>query len=586
MIQLKNISLSFGSRTLFDAISLTIDPDERIGLVGLNGAGKSTLLKVIAKEQRLDDGSIQIPKDISVAYMSQETVLLTDKSVIDEAMTAFVDAELEDIARLESEALKMLDGLGFTPEQINGPVDALSVGWKMRLVLAKLLLKKADFYLFDEPTNHLDIVAKDWFISFLKRMPSGFLLVCHEQFVLDQLCTKIIDLTRGKATSYQGNYSAFVVKKQEADERHYAAYIQQQKMVEQKQATIARFRAGTKAKMAQSMLKALDKIDLIAPPEPMVRTLAVPLPTLERSGRIVITVEKVGFSFGEKPIFNNVSFSIERGERVAIVSKNGMGKTTLLNVIAGLYKPQKGSIEFGHNVSYALFHQDPNRSLNLNNSIYNEIMESATKKTEQEVRSMLGAFLFSGEDIHKKIKVLSGGEKNRVSMVKVLLQGANFLILDEPTNHLDIPSKEVLLSALQQYQGTILFVSHDHMFLNQLPTRILELAPNGVYSYSGNYENYSYHKKLDAASGTHKLPNQSDEKQTTSTKKIDGETRKQISSLESKITKLENQVKEIQQELLNHEYGTLAYTQSYDKLVSLTTQHHELVTQWEALHTL
>lgn len=585
MIQLKNISLSFANRTLFDCISLTIDPDDRIGLVGLNGAGKSTLLKVIAQEQPLDEGGVQIPKDTSVAYMSQETVLLTDKTVLAEAMTAFSHAELEDIPRHEAETYKMLDGLGFAPEQIIGAVDALSVGWKMRLVLAKLLLKKADFYLFDEPTNHLDIVAKDWFISFLKKMPSGFLLVCHEQFVLDQLCTKIIDLSRGKATVYQGNYATFVIKKQEAEERHYAAYMQQQKMIEQKQETIARFRAGTKAKMAQSMLKALDKIELLPPPEPAIHRLTVPLPPLERSGRIVLTVDHAEFSFKEKPIFSNVTFSLERGERVAIVSRNGMGKTTLLNVIAGTYKPQKGYIEFGHNVSYALFHQDPTRSLNLNNSIYEEITETATKKTDQEIRSMLGAFLFSGNDIHKKIKVLSGGEKNRVSMVKVLLQGANFLILDEPTNHLDIPSKQVLLSALQQYQGTILFVSHDHMFLNQLPNRILELTPNGVHSYTGNYENYAYHKKMDVTE-SEKQPVQSHAKDTFHPKKMDTDTRKQIASLEAKIAKFENRIKEVQQELMNHKYGTLLYTKYYDELVSLNAQHHDLVTQWETLYSL
>lgn len=586
MIQLKNISLSFGHRKLFDGVSFTIDPRDRIGLVGLNGAGKSTMLKIIAKEQSVDDGTILVPKDLNIAYMSQETVLLTDNTVIEEALTAFGDIELEDLARLTAEAKSMLDGLGFSAVQINGPVSALSVGWKMRLVLTKLLLRKADFYLFDEPTNHLDIIAKDWFIPFLQKMSAGFLLVCHEQYVLDELCTKIIDLSRAHATVYQGNYSAFVEKKEAAEERHLSAYLLQQKMIAQKKETIERFKAtASKAKMAQSMMKELDKIERLEPPQNTGRSLHIPLPAVERSGRVTLTVENVGYDFGDKTIFKNVSFTIERGEKVAIVSANGVGKTTLLNVIAGVYPKQKGTVTFGHNVTHALFHQDPNRSLNLNNSIHEEALAGAVQKSEQEIRTLLGSFLFSGDDIKKKIKVLSGGEKNRVAMVKVLLQPANFLILDEPTNHLDMPSKQVLLTALKQYQGTLLFVSHDHMFLNELPTRILELSQNGIESFPGNYHDYRYHKEQNASSNNSHEGSSSTEKQSDANKKNDFAARKLISTLESKIAKNEQRTVLVQNELFEHEYGSELYTKFYDELMTLTKQHQTLLAEWESLQT-
>lgn len=590
MIQIKNLMLAFGQRHIFDDVTLTIDPRERIGLVGLNGAGKSTLLKIIAKEQTADDGTVQISRDMTVAYMSQETVLLTDKTVIDEALTVFGDFELEDKARLVIEITRMLEGLGFSKAHMEGLVSALSVGWKMRLVLAKLLLKKADFYLFDEPTNHLDIFAKDWFVPFLKNMSAGFLLVCHEQYVLDELCTKIIDVSHGKATSYRGNYTSFVEQKEAADERHLAAYEQQQKMIAQKKETIERFRAkASKAKMAQSMMKELEKIELLSPPENRSKSLVIPLPAMQRSGRIVLEVQNVGYSFGEKKIFSDITFNVERGEKVALVSANGMGKTTLFNCIAGVYPIQKGTVTFGHQVAYSLFHQDPNRSLDLKSTIFDEMIQSAPHKTEQEVRSLLGAFMFSGNDIHKKIGVLSGGEKNRVAMVKVLLQPANLLLLDEPTNHLDMPSKQILLRALRQYEGTILFVSHDHLFLNELPTRILELTPTGVHSYQGNYEQFKYYKKIQEQEGAGSTPvaQKNSKEQAPAAPSLDNkdsyDVRKKISSLASRIEKLEEKIEVVQVELMKFPFGTPKYKKVYDELVELTSQHQELFDEWEAL---
>lgn len=593
MIQIKNLNLSFGGRTVFDDVSFVLDPQDRIGLVGLNGAGKSTLLKIIAKQQSIDSGSVLIPKTMNVAYMSQEEVLLTDKTVISEALTAFNEIDLEDELACVREATSMLEGLGFSQKMIEGRADALSVGWKMRLVLAKLLLCKADFYLFDEPTNHLDIFAKDWFITFLKRMKAGFLLVCHERYVLDEVVTKIADISHSYITVYQGNYSRFEKQKEEAEERQLAAYNQQQREIAQKKATIERFRASaSKAKMAQSMIKALDKIELVQPPESMGKTLAVPRISVERAGRVVLTVENVSYAFGDRTIFEGISFVVERGEKVALVSANGMGKTTLLNAIAGEYKPKTGSIEFGYHVTPVYFHQDPNRSLNLSNTIFDEVMDVSGSRSELEVRALLGAFLFSGDDIHKKIKVLSGGEKNRVAMVKVLLQPANLLLLDEPTNHLDIPSKKILLKALQEYEGTILFVSHDHQFLNELPNRILVLRPNRVLSYKGNYEAYRYHEAHEIVASDQKSEarfsqksSQEESNQTVSNKEI-FLARKRIGSIEQRIEKLEMRINGMQKQLLELDHSTKEYTHLYDELLKMTVQHHELFAEWEQLQTI
>jgi ATP-binding cassette, subfamily F, member 3 len=530
MIQLKDICLSFGQRAIFDHISYAVQPDQKIGLVGRNGSGKTTLLKAIASQQGLDSGTVSMPKDFRCAYMAQEVVLVSHKTIVNEALCAcdgfeplieklddlerkkitigLSEQELESYSSLHhhlfevgyeykrSRAEKMLVGLGFKQEKLQDSVDTLSVGWKMRLVLAKLLLQDADFYLFDEPTNHLDLYAKDWFVDFLSSARFGFILVSHDEYFLNVVCDHIAEISMGKLTVYTGSYQTYVEQKEANRALLEKKYIEQQKYIKKQQETIDRFRAtASRASMVQSMIKALDKIERIEL-EHEQKDIHFSLPPTQRPGKIILECNDLSYAFGNTPIFEHATFQVFRGHKVALVAPNGMGKTTLLNVLIGKYAPTQGTVSLGHKVSVAFFEQEQSKSLTSNNTVLDEV-ENACPSTEERMRArgLLGAFLFSGDDVYKKISVLSGGEKNRVAMVKILLQNANFLVLDEPTNHLDITSKNILLRALLQFDGTILFVSHDRSFLNGLATDIVELTPQRVFTYAGNYDEYLYHKK-------------------------------------------------------------------------------------------
>ncbi len=618
MIQAHSISLSFGTRALFDDISFDINQDQRIGLIGANGSGKSTLLEAIVGIQPLDSGSITINKSKKIAYLSQEIVLASALSIIDETMTAFdqliklneklkaleerlqddpTEQELEDYAQYcsdlsefnpdscRAECKRMLLGLGFKADDLDKPVATLSIGWRMRIVLAKLLLQKADFYLFDEPTNHLDIFAKDWFLEFLQEAPFGFMLVCHERYFLDRLCKQILELERGKATFYQGNFSTYQVQKEHSLALLESAYIQQQKEIKQKEENIARFKASaSRAKQAQSWIKQLDKIERIElPPGP--RTINFHFPPIGRSGTIVLKVEDLGFSFGDKQLFKNVNFEVERGQKVALVAGNGVGKSTLLNIIKGTLPIQQGKVNFGSNVTYTLFDQDQNAALDAKKTILENIENNVPPRvTTSLVRSFLGAFLFTGDDVHKKVEVLSGGEKNRVGMVKVLLQQTNLLLLDEPTNHLDIESKKVLLEALRKYEGTIIFVSHDRAFLNDLATRVIELTPTGIISFIGNYDEFLYYKKqmnqeqsdtLNKKIGSHV--------ESENASKNNFETQKKLRSLEKKIDYFEEKIKDKELSFASLTFGTDAFKKAENDLKSLQRQRDECMKEWEKL---
>lgn len=617
MIQISGASLSFGNQKVFDNISCTINEHDKIGLIGRNGSGKTTLLKAIIDSSFLDSGSISSQKNKKIAYMPQEVTLLSDRTILEETISGNHElyaiqnavrsleshieqnpneALLEEYAHLQ-ERLNQLDperyaaktkqlliGLGFTQAQLNASVSTLSVGWKMRIVLAKLLLQEADFYLFDEPTNHLDLKAKEWFLHFLKRSSFGFMLICHEKYFLDELCEKILDIDRGHITWYTGNYSASLTQKEQRRALLEAAYTQQQKEIEQKKATIARFKASaSKAKMAQSMQKALDKIDIIEIP-PDQKKVQFHFPALQQSGKEVITLSDVSHAFGDKQIFKNVSCMVPRGAKIAIVASNGVGKTTLLNLIAGALQLQHGTIRFGHNVQCAVFAQDQNKVLTLGKTIIENIHTICPKATEQIIRSFLGAFLFSGEDVLKKVKVLSGGEKNRVGMVGVLLQHANLLLLDEPTNHLDIQTKEILLDALKEYAGTILFVSHDRDFVNDLATDILELTPSGAYLYKGNYDSYVYQTSSNAptapAQNTQTVMNSL---HTSSQKPTNREAQKQLATLEKKIAKLDQSITKQNSLFLTLSYGTPEYTKAVAHLENLQKELAEQESLWEQL---
>jgi len=622
MINAHKIHLDVGGRALFNDISFVCNHNQRIGLVGRNGSGKSTLLKVLAGSQELDGGSIAIVKNKTLAYLPQDVVLQSDKSIIEETCTVFAEITilqqrqhyleeqlhidsanhdmLEEYAHVceqlmhanpdaaQAEAKKILMGLGFKPEQFDNPVSTLSVGWKMRIVLAQLLLKHADFYLFDEPTNHLDIVAQEWFLQFLKQADFGFMLVCHDRYFLNQLCHNVFELERGNGNMYKGNYATYEVQKAHDIAMQDAAYKNQQRELQERKRTIDRFRAkASKAKMAQSMLKSLEKIELLEAPEQN-PDVHITFPPIKQSGRIALKVHDVSHAFGDKQIFKHVNFEVERVKKIAIIAPNGVGKTTLFNLIANKLPLQHGSIDLGHNVHYAVFDQDQTASLNLKKSILENINDACPEVPEQKIRSFAGAFLFSNDDIHKKVGVLSGGEKNRVGMIKVLLQNANVLLLDEPTNHLDIPTKDILLQALNRYQGTIVFVSHDHDFVQRLATDIIELSADGAYVYPGNYELYLYRKQEEQAVQSPRDraasagPNARMHNNTASRTERQ-EMRKQQKALERKIEKIEQEIDTLEHKFANLAYGTAVFDTAHKKLQELKEQHATWVAEWEVL---
>jgi len=606
MINLQNIALKYGDQVVYQDLSLMIQDEDRIALVGRNGSGKSTLLKVISGDQPIDGGSVTITKGLKVAYMPQDMVLKSTKTVEEEALATFETLftnmqqakELEDkihacganpiaadverysilqheIAEMEPEAKilkvnKLLTGLQFDERHRKTQVDQLSVGWRMRLVLAKLLLQEADFYLFDEPTNHLDLTTKEWFLNFLKYETTfGFLLVCHDRYFLDNLCNKTLAiLPGGKSKIYAGNYSYY--KRLEEEEAIFLekAYEAQQRDIKQRKETIEKFRASaTKAKMAQSMIKQLEKVEII---EKQIQSKKVnfALPPAERAGQIVLTVKDVSHKFNRE-LFKNVNFTIQRGEKVALTAPNGTGKSTLFNLIASKLELQNGAVEQGYNVTATLFDQDQEKVLNPNLTIIEEVT-AHVKATEQKIRTFLGSFLFPKADAMKKTSVLSGGERNRVAMVKVLLSNANFLMLDEPTNHLDIESKETVLSALQQFDGTILFVSHDQDFVNNLATRVIELSENGVISYDGNYDNYldfknaTERKEIAKAAAPTKQNNVAKKESTLSKKEL-FELRKKYKNLENNMNKYKVELEALLANMYNFAFGTPEYTAAQDK---------------------
>ena len=628
MLIVDRLNLAFGMRDLFKDLSFTVQSGQRIGLVGRNGAGKSTLLKVLAGMQAVDSGSVNLERGLRVAYMPQDVVLLSSKTILEETCAVFEEAyaikremhELEErlsadggdehtleryqeccerIAELDVDSFEVLakqtlQGLGLGADRWDQPVSALSVGWKMRVVLAKLLLQKADLYLFDEPTNHLDIVAQSWFFDFLKRSEFSFLLVSHDRYFLDHACSHTFELELGRGTMYTGNYTTYIALKEQQEEVKRKTYEAQQRDIKRKMEIINKFRASAaRASTAQSMLKQLDKMDLVEI-DYKPTTINFSIPPVTRSGEIPLKVHNLSKAFGDKTLFKDVSFEVARGEKVALVAANGVGKTTLLSIVMVKLEPDSGFFNFGYNVKPALFEQDQERSLKQEQTVLHEVETVClTGTARQRARSLLGAFLFSGDDVEKKIKVLSGGEKNRVAMVKVLLAEGNFLLLDEPTNHLDLQSKEILGNALKQFDGTMMFVSHDRTFLDSLATRVLELTPTGIRSYKGNYESYVYAKKQEERAlqeqaqptkgrqGAKQQPVV--EKKTEAQSKEEYDRRKKLGSLESKIAKLEQEV-----ERLGAQFATVLWGSDAYKKIELEHQQakkklEECYEQWEEL---
>jgi len=539
MIQLSGAGKRFGHKLLFENVDWLITNRDHIGLVGGNGTGKSTLMKVLGGMDTFDYGSLVIAKGTSAGYLPQDGLTLSGRSVFAECMSVFDDlrameTELESLMHsmaeldhtsaeyaavadryervehefrtrdgysIEAEVGRVLMGLGFMKEDWQRQTDEFSGGWQMRLALAKLLLQKPNLLLLDEPTNHLDLEARNWLEEYLQNYPNAFLLISHDRYFLDVTVDKIAEIWNKRFWFYTGNYDKFLAQKTQRNEQLQAAYKNQRDRIEQLEVFINRFRyQATKAKQVQSRIKELEKIDRIEVP-PEEKTIHFTFPQPKASGRIVAEFQGVAKTYpgrngsGPKEVFRDVGFMIEKGDRIALVGVNGAGKSTLIKLLAGTEPLTQGEFKLGHNVQSDYFAQDQYKELDPDERILDDLGAMSPRSTETELRSLLGCFLFSEEDVFKKIGVLSGGERGRYALLRLLLHPANFLLLDEPTNHLDMRAKDVLLEALMKYTGTVVFVSHDRYFIDKLATRVFEVGGGKVEIFPGNYEDYLWRKE-------------------------------------------------------------------------------------------
>ena len=538
MLQLSGVGKRFGQKLLYEDVNWLITPNERSGLVGGNGTGKSTLLKVLAGIEGLDYGTVTRQKGMTIGYLPQDGLVMTGKTVFEECLSVFdavrgLEGESEklseklsvhaegspeyeaaaerfgevmdlmqthDIYTLDYQVGTVLGGLGFPKEDWERRTEEFSGGWQMRIALAKLLLEKPSLLLLDEPTNHLDLETRNWLEEYLKSYERAFVLISHDRYFLDVTVGKIVELWNKRSHFYTGGYEKYVKQKDERKTQLLSAYKNQRDRIEALEAFINRFRAqATKAKQVQSRIKELEKIERIEVPEEEA-TIHFTIPQPPASGRTVIDVKHLTKIYptkdgGTKTILEDVSFSIERGDRIALVGANGAGKSTLIRMLSNLEPPTKGEIKLGHNVLADYFAQDQYKVLDGEAQMLDDIAGTARTVPVVELRSLLGCFMFSGDDVFKKLGVLSGGERNRYAMAKMLVSPANMLLLDEPTNHLDLRAKDVLLDAIRNFSGTVLFVSHDRYFIDGLATRVFEVEDRRVHVYPGNYEDYLWRKQ-------------------------------------------------------------------------------------------
>jgi ATP-binding cassette subfamily F protein 3 len=636
MIQLSSAGKRYGHKLLFDGADWLITSHDRVGLVGANGTGKSTLMKVLAGLETLDYGSISTAKGISAGYLPQDGLALSGRTVFEECMAVFdelrgLEKEMEDLTRrmseidssspeyaqvadryhriehefqtrdgyaIEAQVGTVLSGLGFAKEDWSRNTEDFSGGWQMRIALAKLLLQQPNLLLLDEPTNHLDLEARNWLEEYLTNYPSSFVLISHDRYFLDVTVSKIAEIWNKKITLYPGNYDKFLVTKTQRLEQLEAAQRTQKERIEQLEVFINRFRyTATKAKQVQSRIKELEKIERIELP-PEERTIHFSFPQPKASGRIVAEFSGVAKSYGEKNVFRDVSFMIERGDRIALVGVNGAGKSTLIKLLAGDEALTAGEYRLGHNVQSDYFAQDQYKELSQESRILDDLGALSPRSTETELRSLLGCFLFSADDVFKKIGVLSGGERNRYALLRMLLHPANFLLLDEPTNHLDMRAKDVLLEALSKYTGTVVFVSHDRYFIDKLATRVFEVGEGRVEVYPGNYEDYMWRKQGGAealqktvtasqtmpqpTNGNHATDAQSDPK----SKRLNPIKRKQM---EDRMGEVEREIERLETAIAGCETALQAFVSAEEtQRVSQELSDHKSelqsrMTEWEEL---
>ncbi|MGL4347515.1 MAG: ABC-F family ATP-binding cassette domain-containing protein [Chitinophagaceae bacterium] len=529
LLEISNLGYHIGARTILDNINWTINPNEKIGIIGKNGAGKSTLLRLIYNDYSPSEGSINKRKDLSIAYFHQDLLSLNlEDSLLWVALPLLKEIKLleKELHLLETnlnqtanpseekllqysyqlvhieelrvnqknkeiETQKVLLGLGFKKAQFENNISTFSGGWRMRAFLAQMILKNPDILMLDEPTNHLDLPTIKWLENYLVSYPKTVITVSHDQQFLNQIVNKIVEIELGKLTEYTGDYNDYHLQKTERMELRQKAYENQQQFIQQQERFIERFRAkSSKATQAQSAMKRLDKLEKIVLPETDNKTIHVRFDTEKESGKMVFEGNHLIKKYLDNIILQDAHAQILRGQKIALIGENGVGKSTLLRIVGEIDKNIEGKTTLGHNVTFAFYAQHQIEHLNLNNTVLEEVMQTSNTRTSQEVRTLLGCFLFGSDEVQKKVKVLSGGEKARLALVKVILMRANFLLLDEPTNHLDISSINILVNAIKQYQGTVLIVSHDRYFLRNISNTIWEIKDKKIKHFDGTYDEW------------------------------------------------------------------------------------------------
>ena len=623
----QNIEKSFDGELLLHDVNFHIEEREKAALIGINGAGKSTLLKIIVGEISPDEGQVILAKGKTIGYLAQHQEISSQLSMYDsllemkqhvldmergmrELEEEMKHAEGENLSRImesysrltqkfeqengyayKSEITGVLKGLGFEEKDFDKMVSTLSGGQKTRVALGRLLLSSPDIILLDEPTNHLDMESISWLETYLLNYPGAVFIVSHDRYFLDKVVTKIIELDNTKATVFSGNYSAYSEKKAQLRKAAYQAYLNQQQEIKHQEEVIAKLRQFNREKSirrAESREKMLEKIEVLEKPTETDAAMRISLKPRITSGNDVLTVEHLSKSFPSLPLFKDLNFTVKRGEKVAIIGNNGTGKTTILKILNHLLSPDEGSFRLGSKVHIGYYDQE-HHVLHMEKTVFEEISDDYPKLTNTEIRNLLAAFLFTGDDVFKPISALSGGERGRVSLAKLMLSEANFLILDEPTNHLDIISKEILEDALNNYEGTVLYVSHDRYFINRTATRILELTNQKLVNYIGNYDYYLEKKEELTSIYAPKIQEEKAREKTSSTK-LDWQQKKEeqarirkreneLKKTEKAIEDLENRDKEIDEELAKQEIAT-----DPSKCIPLSSEKAEIAQKLEVLY--
>jgi len=632
MLSINNLSYYIGGRPLYESASLHIKPKDKIGLVGLNGTGKSTLLKIIAGNIQPSSGEIQKAKDCSIGFLNQDLLSYqSDESILDVALAAFKETlslhdEIEAVLKkmetdysdeiinrlaylqdrfeanegytIKAKAEEVLEGIGFATKDLNRPLRTFSGGWRMRVMLAKLLLEKPSLLMLDEPTNHLDLPSIQWVENYLKTYEGAVIVVSHDQTFLDRCIETTVEVSQQTLTAYSGNYSFYKEEKKERQEIQQNAFENQQQMIKQTEKFIERFRAkASKSNQVQSRVKALERMDKVNEVIDDNAAVNFKFKFSKKSGRDVVVLDNVSKSYGDLTILMNTTVRIERGDKIALIGANGKGKSTLLRIIDGTEKIE-GERSEGYNVIKSFFAQHQLEALNVNNEILQEMLQAGSDKSEMELRGVLGCFLFSNEDVFKKIKVLSGGEKSRVALAKTLISESNFLLLDEPTNHLDMQSVNILIQALEQFEGTFITVSHDRHFIKGVANKIWYIENHEIKEYLGTYDEYVDWKSKQVEIEEPKTPAPKKEaavqKETKKSASVEeaNEAKKQLKKLEKEFEEVEGKILQLEEEKKQIE-AVLADPGIYDrpadmesanaKYLSLTSQEKEYNAQWEKL---